>query len=555
MTAFYSFGTGHPSGASARHVARAVPAPFVPISGSYFGADPNFSPGTSTPQQAAQLAQEIGHGLSIVSFYTSWLQLPVAAGLNSVVSSGAIPMINMNCGASDAAIAAGNYDAQIRTDADILKGLGHPVLFRWFWEMNLNNVATHQPCLGNLTTAGTEYVAAFQRIWEDFQSVGATNVAFVWCPSAALHAQPAARFYPGSKFVNWIGADIYDRAGYGSFAQMYSTFYGTWHTAGKPMIVCETGAVGSASQVSWLGDLAWALPTLFPQVHAFVYVDAQDIYNYVLETGTSGLAQYSNIAGNLYYTERGAHDGFVMATAGGQAINFGTAGFGSVNPSSMPAKAVGIASLKSGQGYWVAGADGSVYAFGAAPYYGSMRGLHLNKPIVGITATPDGRGYWLVASDGGIFSFGDARFHGSTGNIHLNKPILAMASSPDGKGYWLVASDGGIFTFGDCRFYGSTGGMVLNKPIIGMSSTADGKGYWLAASDGGLFTFGDAHFEGSLSGVRLSAPVAGIQLDPESGVYRMVTQAGVVYQFPGGQSFPSPFPAPSSPVIGFANAA
>ena len=32
-----------------------------------------------------------------------------------------------------------------------------------------------------------------------------------------------------------------------------------------------------------------------------------------------------------------------------------------------------------------------------------------------MAATPDGRGYWLVASDGGIFAFGDAPFHGSMG--------------------------------------------------------------------------------------------------------------------------------------------
>jgi len=28
---------------------------------------------------------------------------------------------------------------------------------------------------------------------------------------------------------------------------------------------------------------------------------------------------------------------------------------------------------------------------------------------------PTGKGYWLVAADGGIFSFGDARFYGSLG--------------------------------------------------------------------------------------------------------------------------------------------
>ncbi|MEA3018925.1 MAG: hypothetical protein QOI47_449, partial [Actinomycetota bacterium] len=32
--------------------------------------------------------------------------------------------------------------------------------------------------------------------------------------------------------------------------------------------------------------------------------------------------------------------------------------------------------------------------------------------IVGITPTPTGRGYWLAAADGGIFAYGDARYLG-----------------------------------------------------------------------------------------------------------------------------------------------
>jgi hypothetical protein len=37
----------------------------------------------------------------------------------------------------------------------------------------------------------------------------------------------------------------------------------------------------------------------------------------------------------------------------------------------------------------------------------------LNQPVVGMATTSDGRGYWMVAADGGIFAFGDAAFYGS----------------------------------------------------------------------------------------------------------------------------------------------
>ena len=77
-------------------------------------------------------------------------------------------------------------------------------------------------------------------------------------------------------------------------------------------------------------------------------------------------------------------------------------------------------------------------------------------------------GYWLVASDGGVFAYGAAPFYGSTGAIVLNRPVVAMAATPDGRGYWMVASDGGVFAYGDAPFEGSMGGQRLNKPMVGM---------------------------------------------------------------------------------------
>ena len=69
-----------------------------------------------------------------------------------------------------------------------------------------------------------------------------------------------------------------------------------------------------------------------------------------------------------------------------------------------------------------------------------MGGQHLNAPVVGVATTPDGQGYWLVASDGGVFAFGDAPFEGSMGGRHLNAPIVGIAPTRNGQGYWLVAS-------------------------------------------------------------------------------------------------------------------
>jgi ribosomal protein L24E len=115
--------------------------------------------------------------------------------------------------------------------------------------------------------------------------------------------------------------------------------------------------------------------------------------------------------------------------------------------------------------------------------------------MVGIAAHPVG-GYYFVAADGGIFAFGDAPFFGSMGAHPLNQPIVGMAATPSGNGYWLVAADGGIFAFGDAPFHGSMGGRPLAKPIVGMAPYSPQSGYWLVAQDGGIFSFG-APFLGS----------------------------------------------------------
>jgi len=181
---------------------------------------------------------------------------------------------------------------------------------------------------------------------------------------------------------------------------------------------------------------------------------------------------------------------------------------------------------QSPQGYWFVAADGGIFAFGNAGFYGSTGNVRLQKPIVGMAASPSGKGYWLVASDGGIFAFGDASFYGSTGNVRLNQPIVGMASTPTGKGYWFVARDGGIFAFGDASFFGAppAGG----QPIVGIATTPTGKGYWCVARDGTTYAFGDA---GNFGAPPKSAQAAGIVPSRSGNGYWVAGSDGAVYAF------------------------
>jgi hypothetical protein len=266
-------------------------------------------------------------------------------------------------------------------------------------------------------------------------------------------------------------------------------------------------------------------------------------------------------------------------------------------------------------GYWLSGADGGVFAFGNAPFYGSgvtvpgacayhqLPGtLHAGAVCSGIAPTPSGNGYWLVnsfgfpvgfghaseyaqsgctasgpgvsgfapmwtgmtssatgygfliaRSDGAVSGCGDGLPAGGLISVKLAAPIVGIASTPDHNGYWLVGADGGVLSFGNASFYGSMGGMPLNAPVVGITAAPDGKGYWLVAADGGVFSFGDAEFAGSMGGSHLNGPVVGAAASPDGKGYWLAASDGGVFSF-GSAPFEGSIggQALNAPVVGIA---
>jgi len=193
--------------------------------------------------------------------------------------------------------------------------------------------------------------------------------------------------------------------------------------------------------------------------------------------------------------------GYWLIGADGGVFTFGDAGFfGSLGNQATAQPIAAATTTPSGKGYWLIGADGGVFNFGDLGFFGSLGNQATAAPIVAATATPSGKGYWLIGADGGVFNFGDAGFFGSLGNQATAAPIVAATATPSGKGYWLIGADGGVFTFGDAGFFGSLGNQATAAPIVAATATRSGKGYWLIGADGGVFTFGDARFFGSSAG-------------------------------------------------------
>jgi hypothetical protein len=208
--------------------------------------------------------------------------------------------------------------------------------------------------------------------------------------------------------------------------------------------------------------------------------------------------------------------GYWLVAADGGVFAFGDATFFGSTANSSEQDIVAMAATPDGEGYWLVSNNGpagpghaAVYAFGDAHYYGTAP-FPLNKPIVGIASIPDGKGYWLVASDGGVFAFGDAPFKGSIGGVEgYLQPVVGIAFNNPTSTYWIAHADGHIEAFETNTLPGEPQ-IAPNAPIVGISTTNDGVGLRLVASDGGVFCTGNAAFEGSMGGTRLNAPVVGM---------------------------------------------
>ena len=198
----------------------------------------------------------------------------------------------------------------------------------------------------------------------------------------------------------------------------------------------------------------------------------------------------------------------------------------------------GMASTKSGNGHWLASADGQVFTFGDAVHRGDLGAISVTAPVVDIAVTPDGNGYWLVTSKGIVYAFGTALWRGSLGHLDLQAPIVDLEPVSTGYGYWLTAADGGVFAFGDAEYLGGLANRQLYRPIIDLLSSSDGAGYLLVGADGAVYAYGSARFRGSLANNEISSSAIGAAEQTRDGAgYWLVSQRGKVFTFGNATHF------------------
>jgi hypothetical protein len=306
-------------GAALLLLALAAPASAKPREQLYWGAQigPQMT-GEAAPwdmRPVHRFQKLAGKGLSLVQFGTPWaecsgkcvMQKFPTTPMENIRSYGAIPALSWSSEASPPEhsqagfqlrdIIRGRYDSYIREFAREAAAWGHPFFLRFDWEMNGFWFPWGVGTNGNKPA---DFVPAWRHVHDIFDSVGATNATWVWCPNVEIHGNLNGlnRLYPGARYVDWTCLDGFnwgDRAGSPGWLTFDQIFGRTYRhvvnqiAPNKPMMIAETASSDrGGSKPAWIKNMLHVVRTKYRKVRGLIWLDVNDRgTNWPLETSKS----------------------------------------------------------------------------------------------------------------------------------------------------------------------------------------------------------------------------------------------------------------------------
>jgi mannan endo-1,4-beta-mannosidase len=218
-----------------------IPQPFAGIATSG-----NFAANVATFRRST------GAHLRIIEVYNPFPGPFQSAEAGQIESLHALPLIQLNPRRiSMGLLASGAYDSYIRSYARQVKAFGCYVALSFGHEMN----GWWYPW-GLPWTRPKVYIAAWRHFHAVFTAAGARNVIWSWDPTHQYSqykpgkvAYPAKMFYPGNRYVDWIGFDGYIGGGQNFNDIFRHQLRDIRRLTRKPIYLAETG-VGDGSHAA-----------------------------------------------------------------------------------------------------------------------------------------------------------------------------------------------------------------------------------------------------------------------------------------------------------------
>ena len=260
-----------------------------------------------------RLEAALGRKLRIASSYSAWGDPVIDAGVRREVAERYVPLISWNIATSPAqrysTIASGANDGDLSQVADAAKSLRHTVYLRPWPEMNLN-IFPYQPTPSGSPDGGTpaEFIAAWRHLVTLFRHRGATNVKWVFNPTADTYVgtTSVSTIWPGSAYVDVLGLDEYNwgNGGDGTWRSFHDVFAAQYVQlvaldAAAPVWICEFGSKEPTesdgtpvdplhSKAQWYRNLLG--DTTFGHVSALVMFDIRKERDWRIESDPEAVA-------------------------------------------------------------------------------------------------------------------------------------------------------------------------------------------------------------------------------------------------------------------------
>jgi hypothetical protein len=191
----------------------------------------------------------------IVVYYSGWFEPFKTSFARTAAKHGAVPLVQLN--PKDirlTAIASGRYDGYLSAYAEAVRSYHHPVILGFGHEMNGSWYSW-----GYRHTSPAVFVAAWRHVVTLFRELGARNVTWLWTVNimhAGGHITPPAPWWPGRKYVTWVGLDGYYYKPSWKFAPLFGpTITAIRELTRAPILIAETSASPATDQPAKIADL------------------------------------------------------------------------------------------------------------------------------------------------------------------------------------------------------------------------------------------------------------------------------------------------------------
>lgn len=223
---------------------------------SYIGAYARGVPESYAP--LTNFAADNGVQPNIALYYSGWGESFRSAFAANAASHHAVTMVQIEPGTTRLrSISAGFQDKYLRsyaravgdfgakTGEAVIIGFGHEPNGYWYpW--------------GYRHVSSRLWIAAYRHVVDVFRQQGADDVTWLWTVNvedSAQHIVSPAKWWPGTKYVDWVGVDGY----YYTSSQRFASLFGPTVKAIRgltrdPILISETGAKPKAGKPGKITD-------------------------------------------------------------------------------------------------------------------------------------------------------------------------------------------------------------------------------------------------------------------------------------------------------------